>query len=188
MRIVGGKHRGRQLKAPRDRALRPTADRVREALFDILLHRDLGGSPLEGARVLDVFAGTGALGLEALSRGAAALTAIEQDAGAIACLRANVAALGETDRVTVITGNAVQPPKAPAPVDYVFLDAPYGSGDLDPALAALTVTGWIRTGTIGVVELAAKGVVDLDLPAGFNPLDDRLYGATRLVFWRFEGT
>src|SRR5271167_1897168 len=147
MRIVAGVWRGRALRAPPGDTTRPTADRVRQALFDMLLHTPWGGrDAIEGARVLDVFAGTGALGLEALSRGAAFATFIEQDRAALAALRANIATLRAADRTAVLAGDALTvkalaaqalagkpppaaPPTAPgaAPCTLVFLDPPYGA-------------------------------------------------------------
>ena len=120
MRIVGGSHRGRRLTAPKGDTVRPTSDRAREALFNILTHGHLsadGTSPLPGARVLDAFAGSGALGLEALSRGAAYALFIDSDAKACAAIRENAKALGETGNVTVILADATKPPPCPgAPV------------------------------------------------------------------------
>ena len=116
MRIVGGKHRGRRIEAPPGQDVRPTSDRAREALFNILIHGHLsadGTSPLPGARVLDAFAGSGALGLEALSRGAGHALFIESDAKACAAIRANAKALGETANATVIPGDATKPPPCP---------------------------------------------------------------------------
>ena len=113
MRIVGGRHRGRRLLAPPGDTVRPTSDRAREALFNILSHGRLaaGGVPLAGAAVLDAFAGTGALGLEALSRGAAEAVFIERDPEAIAVLRRNVAALGESAHAEIVPGDAARPPR-----------------------------------------------------------------------------
>jgi len=118
MRIVGGRHRGRRLLAPPGDTVRPTSDRAREALFNILSHGRLaaGGVPFAGAAVLDAFAGTGALGLEALSRGAAEAVFVERDPEAVAVLRRNVAALGESDRAEIVPGDAARPPRLSTPL------------------------------------------------------------------------
>lgn len=183
MRIVGGKHRGRRIEAPQGQDVRPTSDRAREALFNILIHGHLsadGTSPLPGARVLDAFAGSGALGLEALSRGAGHALFIESDAKACATIRANAKALGETANATVIPGDATKAPPCPgAPVSVIFLDPPYGRDLLEPALAALAARGWIANGAICVVELAINDGVTL--PPAFTLLDDRNYGKARLL-------
>ena len=125
MRIVAGRHRGRRLLAPAGATTRPTSERVRQALFDMLWHAPWGGrGAVEGAFVLDAFCGTGALGLEALSRGAARATFIENDAAALATLRANIATLREESGATVIAGDATRPPRAADPCWLAFLDPP----------------------------------------------------------------
>jgi len=186
VRIVAGRHRGRRLEAPAGLDVRPTADRARESLFNILEHGRFGGdgtSPLVGAQVLDAFAGSGALGLEALSRGASRLTCMETSAVARAAVRANAAALGETGRVAVLPADATNPPAASAACNLVFLDPPYRSGLAAAALTALAARGWIADGAIGVVETAADE--DFAPPAGFMPLDERRYGKAKLLFLRF---
>ena len=187
MRIVAGKHRGRRIAAPEGHDVRPTSDRAREALFNILEHGHFtadGTSPLIDARVLDVFAGSGALGLEALSRGAVHVTCIETSATARSALRGNAKALGESARVTVLQGDAAKPPTATEPCRLVLMDPPYRSGLAAPALAALAERGWLADGAICVAEIsAAEG---LEPPAGFTPLDERRYGKAKLVFLRYE--
>jgi 16S rRNA (guanine966-N2)-methyltransferase len=186
MRIVGGRHRGRRLLAPPDDTVRPTSDRAREALFNILSHGSFSDvdSPLAGA-VLDAFAGTGALGLEALSRGAAEATFIERDRDALAVLRKNVEALGEGARARIILGDATSPPRAVSQCSAVFLDPPYRSGLAIRALQELSAAGWLRPKALAVVELAARE--ELPPPRGFTLLDERVYGAARLVFLRRAG-
>ena len=184
MRVVGGRHRGRRLAAPAGAWLRPTSERAREALFDILSHQDYGRRRLEGAKVLDLFAGTGALGLEALSRGAERLVAIEKDPGVLSYLRANAHALDEDERAEIIPGDATHLPAAPEPFDYVFLDAPYGSGLSGAALASLAEKNWLAEGAVVTVELAARE--EFDAPAGFTLLDERRYGRTRFVILRYD--
>jgi 16S rRNA (guanine966-N2)-methyltransferase len=184
MRIVGGRHRGRRLTAPSGEAVRPTSDRAREALFDILSHGDFAaaGIPFADAAVLDAFAGTGAFGLEALSRGAAEAFFIESDRAALTALRRNIAALGEEERAHVVAGDATRPPRAPAQCALAFLDPPYRSGLSAAALAALAAAGWLMPEALAVVEIAAREA--FAPPAGFARLDERRYGAARLVFLR----
>jgi 16S rRNA (guanine966-N2)-methyltransferase len=189
MRIVAGTWRGRALRAPPGDTTRPTADRVRQALFDMLLHAPWGGRDLiEETHVLDVFAGTGALGLEALSRGAAFATFIEQDRAALAALRANIAAVGAADRTTVLASGALaaraRPAAGPAlpggaPCALVFLDPPYGADLVPRALAHLAAGGWIAPGALIVAETARD-----EPPLHADLLAERVHGAARLNIWR----
>ena len=182
MRIVGGSHRGRRLTAPEGRALRPTSERAREALFNIIGHREFAPLQLKGARVIDLFAGTGALGLEALSRGAAHLTAVESDRTALTCLRENVGALEFSKKVRVIQGDATNLPPAPEPCAYAFLDPPYRGGKATPALASLRENGWLLEGAIIVAEISAKE--ELAAPDGFEEIERRRYGAAEMAILR----
>ena len=187
MRIVAGRHRGRRLAAPPGRGVRPTADRVREALFDVLAHNAYGpgGDALpEGARVIDGFAGTGALGFEALSRGADHVTFIDNDAGALRCLRRNAATLDAADAVTILARDATRPGPADAACTLAFLDAPYRSGLAAPALGELASMGWLVGGALAVVELATEE--DFAPPESFEIIDERRYGDTRIVFLRWS--
>ena len=177
MRIVGGRHRGRRLAAPGGTAIRPSSDRLREALFNILAHGDF--PDMQGAGVLDAFAGTGAFGLEALSRGAARATFIDRD---LTWVRRNADALGEYDIVT-IAADALAPPRAPGPVAIAFLDPPYGQHLAGPALAALSEAGWIGPATCAVAEIA-RG--DSLAAAGFSTVRRRSYGAAQLLFLQAE--
>ena len=188
MRIVGGRHRGRRLLAPPGDTVRPTSDRARQALFNILSHGRLaaGGVPFAGAAVLDAFAGTGALGLEALSRGAAEAVFIERDLEAIAVLRRNVAALGESAHAEIVPGDAARPPRAGLQCTVAFVDPPYRSGLAAPALEALDRADWLAPDALAIVELGARE--QLTPPAGFALLDERVYGAARLVFLRRDAT
>lgn len=185
LKIVGGKHRGRTLATPEGLATRPTASRARESLFNILAHanwRADGTSPLIEARVLDAFAGSGALGLEALSRGAAHATFLDNDATAIRLIGENLRKLGETAAARVVRADATRPPPSREACDLVFLDPPYRSGLAAPALAALAAAGWMRPGAIATVELGTTE--DLLAPAGFETIDERRYGAARIVILR----
>jgi len=183
VRIVGGTFRGRVLLAPIGKVTRPTADRVRESLFDILASAALGEgrAGLVGVAALDVFAGTGALGFEALSRGAAQVAFIENDDAALAVIGANIRKLGVADRTTLFRLDATRPPKAKSAYGLVMFDAPYRSGLAGPALAALDKAGWIGPAPAIVVEVAAG---EPFAPPGrhFAITDERKYGAARLVF------
>jgi len=166
--------------------VRPTSDRAREALFNILSHGDFAaaGLPFAGRPVLDAFAGTGAFGLEALSRGASAAAFIETGRDALVTLRRNIAALGEEDRAHIVAADATRPPSAAMVCAAAFLDPPYRSGLAGPALSALAGAGWLMPGALVAVEVAARE--ELSPPAGFAPIDERVYGAARLVFLRYN--
>src|SRR5579864_2873873 len=184
MRIIAGKHRGRKLLAPEGDEVRPTGERAREALFDILMHGRLSDGPAyEDAQVLDAFAGTGAFGLEALSRGARYATFIEKDRAVRVLLQQNIAALGETQRAAIIAGDAVKPPRASGPCSLAFLDPPYREDLTAPALSGLAKAGWLADKALVIVELAARE--DVDLPEGFTRLEERRYGAAKFVFLRY---
>ena len=159
--------------------VRPTAERVREALFDILLHGAMA-APLDGARVVDLFAGTGALGLEALSRGAAHVTVVEREADVRGVLRANIEALGCTDRATVIAGDATRLSPALAACDLALLDPPWRAGLAAPALDALAAGGWLAEDATVVVEHGADDPVEP--PPRLTLRDSRRYGRTALTF------
>jgi 16S rRNA (guanine966-N2)-methyltransferase len=183
MRIVAGIWRGRALAAPPGRTTRPTADRVRQALFDMLLHAPWAGRDrVAGARVLDGFAGTGALGLEALSRGAGHCTFFETDRAALVALRGNIAACGATDAATIRMTDVTRPPRATHPCDLLFLDPPYGKGLPDRALAALEQAGWIAPNALVVIETGADEAPP-DAVRG-EMLAERRHGAARITIWR----
>lgn len=185
LKIIGGKHRGRAIAPPEGQSTRPTASRARESLFNILMHANWSGdgtSPLIDARVLDAFAGSGALGLEALSRGAAHATFLDNDVAAIKLIGENLRTLKETAAAKVIRADATRPPPGREPCDLVFLDPPYRSGLAGPALAALAAAGWLTSGAVATVELA--NTEDLVPPAGFEAIDERRYGAAKIMILR----
>lgn len=185
MRIIAGRHRGRTLIAPPGDATRPTAERVRQALFDMLWHAPWGGrTTIQDQLVLDAFAGTGALGLEALSRGADHCTFIESAKPALAALRTNIAACKEEARTAVLAADATRPPRARVPCGLVFLDPPYGQGLVQRALAALSAAGWIAPDALVVAEAGSDEA--LDLP-GFTPVATRSHGAATLHVLRAPG-
>ena len=183
MRITGGKFGGRTLVAPRDARVRPTSDKVRQAIFNILLHNDFGMA-LEGARAADLFAGTGALGIEALSHGASFCLFVDDSAESRALIRENVEALALTGASKIWRRDACQlgPMAAGAggPFDLVFLDPPYHKGLIAPALKSLRDGGWLADGALLVAEIAEDE--DIPLADGFARLDERVYGDTRVMF------
>src|SRR6516225_3812143 len=182
MRVVGGRLRGRALAGPKSQAIRPTADRLREALFNILAHAY--GDPVTGARVLDLFAGTGALGIEALSRGAAFALFIDAGVEARALLRENVTALGLGGQSRIFRRDATKlgVMQAVAPFSLVFLDPPYGQGLAEKALTSAREGGWLKTDALIVVEEAVKAA--FAPPGGFLQLELRAYDDTEFVFCR----
>ena len=182
MRIVGGRLRGRVLSAPSSRAIRPTSERLRESIFDILEHRFPGH--IEDARVVDLFAGSGALAIEALSRGARFALFVDNGAEARAVLRANVEALALGGVTRIWRADATRLGSAPAggPFALAFLDPPYGQGLAGPALASLVEGGWLEPNALCVVEEAAK--VDIAAPVGLARVDERIYGDTKISIFR----
>ncbi|MGA3307635.1 MAG: 16S rRNA (guanine(966)-N(2))-methyltransferase RsmD [Xanthobacteraceae bacterium] len=182
MRIVGGRLRGRALAPPKSQAIRPTADRLRESLFDILVHAF--ADPITGARALDLFAGTGALGIEALSRGAKFALFIDESAEARALIRENVAALGLGGVSRIFRRDTTKLGRAYplAPFSLVFLDPPYGHGFAQKALAAARAGGWLAPEALVVVEEAVKPA--FAAPEGFTELDRRRYDDTEFIFLR----
>jgi len=182
MRVVGGRLRGRVLAGPKSAAIRPTADRLRESVFNILVHAY--ADPITDTRVLDLFAGTGALGIEAVSRGAAFALFVDDGAEARALIRENVAALGLGGVTRIFRRDATKLGAAHPvePFSLVFLDPPYEQGLTDAALLSARDGGWLTPGALIVVEEAAKSAVAL--PAGFSELERRVYDDTQFVFGR----
>jgi 16S rRNA (guanine966-N2)-methyltransferase len=182
MRIVGGRLRGRALAGPKSPAIRPTADRLREALFNILQHAY--GDPVTNGRVLDLFAGTGALGLEALSRGAHFALLIDDAAQARALLRDNVTALGlgGTARIFRRDATALGEVHPLEPFGLAFLDPPYGQGLAARALTSARAGKWLLPEALAVVEEAAQA--GFAPPEGYEELERRRYDDTEFVFLR----
>ena len=180
MRIVAGIWRGRVFAAPKGDTTRPTSDRVRQALFDMLAHAPWAGNRMiEGAHVLDAFAGSGGLGLEALSRGAAKAWFIEQDRIAAATIQANIKGLAAMTRAVVIQADVLKPPRGHS-CNLVFLDPPYAR-DLGPqAVAALRAASWIAPGAIIVLEIGRDEL----MPELGELLAERTHGAARVTIWR----
>lgn len=184
MRIVAGDLRGRPIRTPSGEATRPTSDRARQAIFNILEHAPWSPG-LEGARVLDAFAGSGGMGLEALSRGARECLFIDRAEPALAAVRDNVAAFGLGERARLLRQDATRLARrspAEAPFDLVFLDPPYGKGLGQMALGALHGGGWLADGAVVVLEVGADEAAPA--PAGCELLDERRYGAATVMFLR----
>jgi 16S rRNA (guanine966-N2)-methyltransferase len=177
VRIIAGEWRGRVLKAPAGQSTRPTADRVRETLFSMLVSR-LGS--FEGLRVADLFAGSGALGFEALSRGGAHATFVEQDSAAIAALRANCDQLQASERVRIIPGSALSLPRA-EPFDVIFADPPYQPGSGSQAVASVASADWLAGGGWMSIETARGDPVD---SGPFEVSAERDVGRARLTLLR----
>lgn len=176
VRVVGGSAGGRRLAVPRGDAVRPTTDKVREALYNVLMHRF--GDPVAGARVLDLFAGAGTLGIEALSRGAAEVVFVESDRRHARCLAENLAAVAPA---VAGVGRVVQRPVeswlagGATPFDLVFLDPPYAAGRVAPTLAALARGTWLATGALVCVEHPADD--EVAPPPGLEVAFNRVYGS-----------
>jgi 16S rRNA (guanine966-N2)-methyltransferase len=180
MRIVGGRLKGRVLKGPTSNAIRPTSDRLRETLFNILAHAY--GDAVDGARVIDLFSGTGALAFEALSRGAAFAQLVDDNEAARKLIRANIDALGLDGAAKYFRKDARKLGSAPqdGAFNLAFLDPPYALGLAAPALASLTTGAWLSPGALVVVEELAE--TDIPLPAGFSLIETRRYDDTQLLF------
>lgn len=184
MRIIGGQFRGKQLATPKSDLIRPTSDRLRETLFNILAHGY--DDPVRDARVIDLFAGTGALGFEALSRGARFATFVDEGAEARGLIRTNVEAMSLGGKTRLFRRDATKL-GAIGPIDpfsLAFLDPPYGKGLASRALASLANGGWLSKGALCVVEEAAEA--PLEAPATFALADQRDYAGTRLSFFLYE--
>ena len=183
MRIVGGRFRGRALKGPASDAIRPTSDRLRETIFNILAHGY--GDPVSGARVLDLFAGTGAMGIEAVSRGAAFALFVDESATARGLIRENVEACGVGGQSRIFRRDATRMgPVAPnQPFSLVFCDPPYGKGLAERALASCAEGGWLTDDALVVVEEA--GGAEVTWPKGLTVIEARDYGEAQVAFARF---
>ncbi|MBO6518610.1 MAG: 16S rRNA (guanine(966)-N(2))-methyltransferase RsmD [Rhodospirillales bacterium] len=187
MRIVSGKFKGRRLVAPESWDIRPTSDRARESIFNIIEHAPFAPE-IEGASAIDVFAGTGALGLEAMSRGATPVTFIDLDDVARATILKNAGTMGQGRAVTVLRLDATKMPPPPriaqCPATYAFLDAPYDQDVSGPALLSMLSRGWIAKGSLCVVETPTER--SFDAPRGFTMEDQRKYGRATVSFLSVE--
>ena len=184
MRVVAGKFRGRNLKSPSGNSIRPTADRLRESVFNILMHAY--GDPVTDARVLDLFAGTGALGIEALSRGAKFALFVDDSAEGRALIRENVEMLGLGGVTKIFRRDASNLGEAHPnePFSLVFVDPPYGKGLAEKSLASARDGGWLTPETIVVVEEAISA--KFSVPESFEEIERRAYDDTEFVFMRLK--
>tara|TARA_R110002020_G_scaffold83397_2_gene207461 strand:- start:376923 stop:377483 length:561 start_codon:yes stop_codon:yes gene_type:complete len=184
MRIIAGEHKGRAIAAPKGQSTRPTGDRAREAVFNLIAHA-AWAPPIDGARVIDLFAGSGALGLEAMSRGAAFCVFVETDAGARGTIRTNCETLGLFGTTGIQRRSATDLGPIPAgvgePFTIAFLDPPYNKGLAEPALEQLAKGGWLTEDAIAIVETAADEMLAFN---GWEILDARTYGAAKVSFLR----
>ena len=178
MRVIAGEWRGRRLVAPAGMATRPTADRTRETLFSMLVSR-LG--PFDGLRIADLYAGSGALGIEALSRGAAHAVFVEHDREALNAIAANLATFDATDRARIIAGSATRLPAIAQPVDLLLADPPYATGSGSAVVIAVLAANWLAPGAMMAIETACGDNVD---PAGFQVEAERDTGHARLTLLR----
>lgn len=183
MRIVGGKNRGRKLAFPDQAYTRPTTDRIREAIFNILCHHP--EIDLQGAYVLDAFAGSGAVGLEALSRGAANVTFVEAHPKVVNILQQNLKLFSESDQIQLMISDIRKLKKAARAMDLVFLDPPYGKGLEFQALPYLVEQNWINSDTVIVYETEAQTDI-VPLLARTAVLDDRRYGGTKVYLLKLK--
>jgi len=177
-RIVAGQFRGRRLEVPKGRDVRPTTDRMRERLFSMLMHARY--PDMTGAVVADIFAGTGALGLEALSRGADKVTFVEQARPSVACINANITTLGVAAETAILSKDATRLPTATEPCDFIFMDPPYRKGLVRPTLDAILAQGWLAADGVIVCEQASDE--PLDIPEALEVVDDRSQGQQRILF------
>ena len=187
MRIVGGSRRGRKILSPKGLSVRPTSERIRESLFDIIMHGQFDKPELKKSKVIDFFAGTGALGLEALSRGAKSLIAIEHNKYTLEYLRKNIEKLEFSDQVTIIHGDATKLPPAKeyqSNCSYAFLDPPYDSNITAEVIKCAYQGGWLDINTVIVIEISNQ--MNFDIPEEFKIIEDRLYGRSRLLFIRLS--
>ncbi|MEX0300133.1 MAG: 16S rRNA (guanine(966)-N(2))-methyltransferase RsmD [Kordiimonas sp.] len=181
-RIIAGKHRGRRLSIPKGRDIRPTTDRMRERLFSMLTHSRY--PDLHGAYVADLFAGTGALGLEALSRGAAHVSFVEKAPTSIATIKDNVASLKAEKEVKILKNSATALPKATQAYDFIFMDPPYRQGLVEPTLLSIISGEWLAENGVIICELAVDD--PLNLPTELEIIDERSQGQQRVLFLNFR--
>jgi 16S rRNA (guanine966-N2)-methyltransferase len=185
LRIIAGKYRGRKIETKEHAKIRPTGSKTRGAIFNIITHGEFRGpehSPLLDRRIIDLFCGTGAMGLEALSRGAGHVTFVDQSAESIALARANAAKMGET-QARFIRNDSTTLPHADQPCSLAFLDPPYRSGLAAKSLKSLNDKGWLEKGAVAVVEMEVHE--KFEAPEPYLQFDERKYGNTRIVFLRY---
>jgi 16S rRNA (guanine966-N2)-methyltransferase len=186
LHIIAGIHRGKKIETKAHSKIRPTGGMARGAIFNILMHGPFGAdgnSPLIDKKVIDVFCGTGALGLEALSRGAAHVTFVDESSDSIALAHENTKRMGEEANAVLIRSDSTSLPKARSQCSLAFLDPPYNSGLATKSLLSLANQGWLETGAIAVVEVSAKET--MEAPKDFEIFDERKYGNSKIFFLRY---
>ena len=186
LRIIAGKHRGRKIETKENRTIRPTGSMAKGAIFNILAHGSFGpdGSPpLIDQPVLDLYCGTGALGLEALSRGAAHVTFIDQSAESLGLARKNAQSMHEEANTHFFRSDSTSLPPARKQMGLVFMDPPYNSGLAAKSLVSLDKQGWLLPGAVIVTEMSTKEV--LAAPENYETFDEREYGSTKIMFLRY---
>lgn len=189
MRIISGAHRGRRLDAPSGRAFRPTSGKTREAMFNLLTHGKFNQSsisPIQDAVVADICCGTGALGLEALSRGAKHAVLVDKSPESLTIARANAERFGELERITLLRRDAAHLSPAQLPCNIVLIDPPYKDGLVTPILDSLVQQGWLAANALVVAETSARQISCDILPGVLTLCDHRQYGSTSLTVWRHE--
>lgn len=184
MRIISGKHRGRWVEAPEGKEVRPTGARTREAIFNILMHGDYGNRGVLQGRVADIFCGSGAMGLEALSRGATHVTFVDKNRVSLEAVEFNVDQFDETENCKLLRADSSQLPPVNEPFDLIFLDPPYNTGLGVSSLKTALAGGWIGKNTAIVLEQSWKEPVKL--PNRLVAIDDRKYGNSRMIFAKLE--
>ena len=195
MKITGGKYRGKSIESRPERTVRPTTSFVREAIFNILKHgkflyddqfiADDNPDQVADRRVVDIFCGTGALGIEALSRGATHVTFVDQNSQTLSLTRQNVAHIGELDRAAFLRSDSTMLPRAPKPCHLAFIDPPYHQELVSKALKSLKQQGWLEPGAIVVIEQGKRD--DSTVPEGFILLSDRVHDKTRITLLQYQG-
>ena len=187
MRIIGGYHRGRKLNRPPETITRPTMDKVRESIFNMIIHGDWEdiGDPLNEGVILDAFGGSGALALEAISRGANKAYIFEKNNLPYQIIKENVASLKEQNKVTLMKANATIPPEVPEPITLVLLDPPFGKDLVSICIPILLAKGWISKQTLIVAEIESSE--SITIPEGFEILKERVYGTAKVFFIRYKG-
>lgn len=188
LKIIAGKHRGRKIETLQDKEVRPTTGFLREAVFNILMHGQFSGenSPIVGKRVVDIFSGTGAMGFEALSRGAAHVTLVDQNVKAIGAARTTAEKLGELNNVAFLRSDSTNLPPTRTPCSLAFIDPPYNGNLVKPALNSLVKGGWLENGAIVLIEQAKREDV-MEVPEVFEKLDERIYNITRVTLLKYLG-
>ncbi|MFN7401089.1 MAG: 16S rRNA (guanine(966)-N(2))-methyltransferase RsmD [Alphaproteobacteria bacterium] len=181
MRVIAGIHKGRKLEVPQDRAIRPTSERTRESLFNLLMHGRFGGTCIIHQRVADICCGTGALGIEALSRGASHVTFVDAAKTPLAITERNLRHIGASEQATLIASDATRLPKATEPFALILLDPPYDAPIFAAIIASLRQGGWVKAGSILAAEMAsARATPELQ---GTKLITERRYGKAKILIW-----